>query len=119
MGSWVTYGLGSENRDLPGFIVFVSGGRCPGRQERMGQRIPALGLSGRSVPHGRRPRALPLRSRGHGPRRLRRTSLDALKDLNSLNADELNQPETATRIAQYELAFRMQIVGARDDGYLA
>ncbi len=43
-------------------------------------------------------------------RALRRTSLDALKDLNALQASELNHPETATRIAQYELAFRMQVV---------
>jgi uncharacterized protein (DUF1501 family) len=43
-------------------------------------------------------------------RALRRSSLDALKDLNTLQADELNHPETATRIAQYELAFRMQTV---------
>ena len=52
-------------------------------------------------------------------RDLRRTSLDALRDLNELQANELGHPETLTRIAQYELAFRMQTSRARGDGHLA
>ena len=50
-------------------------------------------------------------------RALRRMSLDALRDLNELQAARLGDPETPTRIAQYELAFRMQIVRARGDGH--
>ena len=64
MGSWVTYGLGSESRDLPGFIVLVSGGvAAQRRQERLGQRLSAVGLPGRAVPHRRRSGALRLRPR--------------------------------------------------------
>ena len=59
LGAWVTYGLGSESRDLPGFIVFVSECLLPARgQERLGQRLPPLGLSRGAMPHRRRPRSL-------------------------------------------------------------
>lgn len=108
MGAWATYGLGSENQDLPGFVVLTSGGKTPdagtsvwgsgflptvyqGVQCRT-QGDPVLYLSN---PPG-------LDSRG------RRQTLDTLKALNELQQREIGDPETLTRIAQYELAYRMQ-----------
>ncbi|MFO0849625.1 MAG: DUF1501 domain-containing protein [Gemmataceae bacterium] len=108
MGAWVTYGLGSESRDLPGFVVLISSGVQPSG----GQNCWSNGfLSG--VYQG-----VQCRSKGDPvlyvsdpagmPRDLRRQTIDAIGDLNKLQADELAHPDTLTRISQYELAFRMQ-----------
>jgi hypothetical protein len=108
MGSWVTYGLGSENEDLPGFVVLISSGVQPnGGKNSFGSGfLPSVfqGVQCRS-------QGDPVLYASDPPgmdRALRRRSLDALNELNSLQAHELGHPETATRIAQYELAFRMQ-----------
>ena len=108
MGSWVTYGLGSENENLPGFVVLISSGVQPSG----GQGLWGTGFVP-SVFQG-----VQCRSKGDPvlyvtdppgmDRELRRKTLDALRDLNEEQARELGHPETATRIAQYELAFRMQ-----------
>ena len=108
MGSWVTYGLGSENQNLPGFIVLVSSGVFPsaGNSDWSSGFLPSVyqGVQCRSqgdpVLYVSNPRGM--------DRALRRLSLDALRDLNEMQATELGNPETRTRIAQYELAFRMQ-----------
>jgi hypothetical protein len=108
MGSWVTYGLGSENEDLPGFVVLISSGVQPnGGKNSFGSGfLPSVfqGVQCRSkgdpVLYASDPAGM--------DRELRRESLDALRDLNELQAAELGHPETLTRIAQYELAFRMQ-----------
>jgi hypothetical protein len=108
MGSWVTYGLGSESQDLPGFIVLVSSGTFPsaGNSDWNNGFLPSVyqGVQCRSqgdpVLYVSNPRGM--------DRDMRRLSLDALRDLNELQAEELGHPETRTRIAQYELAFRMQ-----------
>lgn len=108
MGSWVTYGLGSENDNLPGFVVLISSGVQPsGGQSCWGTGfIPSVyqGVQCRS-------KGDPVLYVSDPPgmdRDLRRKTLDALRDLNQEQADELGHPETTTRIAQYELAFRMQ-----------
>jgi hypothetical protein len=108
MGSWVTYGLGTENENLPGFVVLISSGVQPSAgQSAWGSGfLPSVfqGVQCRSqgepVLYANDPQGM--------DRNLRRKSLDALKDLNELQAAELGNPETVTRIAQYELAFRMQ-----------
>jgi len=108
MGSWVTYGLGTENENLPGFVVLISSGVQPSAgQSAWGSGfLPSVfqGVQCRSqgepVLYANDPQGM--------DRGLRRKSLDALKDLNELQASELGNPETTTRIAQYELAFRMQ-----------
>lgn len=108
MGSWATYGLGTENQNLPGFIVLVSGGTNPSAGNSLWSSgfLPSVyqGVQCRSagepVLYVTDPKGM--------DRKVRRMSLDALKDLNELQADELGNPETRTRIAQYELAFRMQ-----------
>lgn len=108
-GSWVTYGLGTENENLPGFVVLISSGVQPnGGKNSFGSGfLPSVfqGVQCRSkgdpVLYVSNPEGM--------DRDLRRASLDALRDLNQLQADELGHPETLTRIAQYELAYRMQV----------
>jgi hypothetical protein len=104
----VTYGLGSENADLPGFIVLLSGNSLPnGGKSSFGSGfLPSVfqGVQCRSVGDP----VLYVSDPEGMDRSVRRMSLDALKDLNELQARELGSPETVTRIAQYEMAFRMQ-----------
>jgi hypothetical protein len=110
LGSWVTYGLGSENRDLPGFIVFVSGGSLPsaGKSAWGNGFLPSV-YQGVQCRTGGDP-VLYLSDPEGMDRTLRRLSLDALGDLNRMQPAGAARPETDTRIAQYELAFRMQAV---------
>ncbi|MEX2114071.1 MAG: DUF1501 domain-containing protein [Pirellulales bacterium] len=109
-GSWVTYGLGSENSDLPSFIVFVSGGSLPsvGKAGWGNGFLPSV-YQGVQCRTGGDP-VLYLSNPEGMSRPLRRIGLDALGDLNELQAQRSGDAETATRIAQYELAFRMQAV---------
>jgi hypothetical protein len=108
MGSWVTYGLGSENHDLPGFVCLISSGTQPsGGQGLWGSGfIPSVyqGVQCRSkgepVLFANDPAGM--------QRQLRRRTLDTLRELNELQAAELGHPETRTRIEQFELAYRMQ-----------
>ena len=108
LGSWLTYGLGTENADLPGFVVLISSGSQPnGGTSSFGSGfLPSVyqGVQCRS-------KGDPVLYVSDPPgmnRAMRRKTLDALKDLNELQARELGNPETLTRIAQYELAYRMQ-----------
>lgn len=108
MGTWVTYGLGSESENLPGFVVLISSGVQPsGGANCWGSGfLPSVfqGVQCRSkgdpVLYVSDPKGM--------DRDTRRKTLDALRDLNEMQAAELGHPETATRIQQYELAFRMQ-----------
>jgi hypothetical protein len=108
-GSWVTYGLGSESKDLPGFIVLVSGGTLPsaGKSAWGSGFLPSV-YQGVQCRTGGDP-VLYVSDPEGIDRDLRRLSLDALRDLNEMQAKELGSPETQTRIAQYEMAFRMQV----------
>jgi hypothetical protein len=109
LGAWVTYGLGSESDNLPGYVVLISSGVQPngGRNSFGSGFLPSVyqGVQCRS-------KGDPVLYVSDPPgmnRELRRETLDALRDLNELQAQELGHPETRTRIAQYELAFRMQV----------
>jgi len=109
MGAWATYGLGTENENLPGFIVLISSGSQPnGGKNSFGSGfLPTVyqGVQCRSqgdpVLYVSDPEGM--------DRAMRRLTLDALGDLNEIQAREFGHPETLTRIAQYELAFRMQV----------
>jgi hypothetical protein len=109
MGSWLTYGLGTENQDLPGFVVLLSGGTDPtGGKSLWGSGfLPSVyqGVQCRSagepILYANNPAGM--------DRASRRRTLDALDRLNSLEAEATGDPETLTRIQQYELAYRMQI----------
>ena len=82
MGSWATYGLGSENQDLPGFVVLLSGGTDPtGGKSVLGQRLFAERLSRRAVPHAGEPILYANNPDGHDRETRRRTSRCA-QDLN-------------------------------------
>ncbi|MCC6408460.1 MAG: DUF1501 domain-containing protein [Planctomycetes bacterium] len=107
-GSWLTYGLGSENRDLPGFVVLLSGQYAPdGGTSLWGSGfLPTIHQGVRFRSQG--DAVLFLSDPDGLDRAARRRSIDAI---NALNAEELaraGDPEIQTRIAQYELAFRMQ-----------
>jgi Protein of unknown function (DUF1501) len=108
IGAWVTYGLGTENQNLPGFVVLISSGVQPngGTNSYGSGFLPSVfqGVQCRSKGDP----VLYVSDPAGMDRGLRRRSLDALKQLNELQAGELRHPETMTRIAQYELAFRMQ-----------
>ncbi len=109
MGSWLTYGLGSESQDLPGFVVLISGGSDPtGGKSTWGSGfLPSVyqGVQCRSagepILYVNDPKGM--------DRGTRRRSLDALRKLNEIELDQFGDPETQTRISQYELAYRMQI----------
>ena len=108
-GAWTTYGLGSENQNLPGYVVLISSGVQPnGGKSSFGSGfIPSVyqGVQCRS-------KGDPVLYVTDPPgmnRSLRRSSLDALRDLNEAASKDFAHPETLTRMAQYELAFRMQM----------
>jgi hypothetical protein len=109
MGSWVTYGLGTENKNLPGFVVLVSSGTQPsaGPSAWGSGFLPSVfqGVQCRS-------KGDPVLFVSDPPgmdRAMRRRTLDVIRELNEAQEAELGHPETVTRIAQYELAYRMQI----------
>jgi hypothetical protein len=109
LGSWVTYGLGSENANLPGFVVLTSGGNNPDA----GKSIWGSGFLP-SVYQG-----VQCRSEGdpvlflNDPeginRDLRKASIDAINKVNQLEYISYNDPEILSRISQYEMAYKMQI----------
>jgi hypothetical protein len=111
MGAWITYGLGSESQDLPGFVVLQSGPRGP--------RGGALNWGNGFLPTSYQ--GVPFRSvgdpilelsnpKGVTPRRQSET-LDAIRDLNLARLDATGDDEIPTRIASYEMAYRMQTSG--------
>ncbi len=108
MGSWLTYGLGCETQDLPAFVVLVSGGKTPSAGASLwGSGFLPTVYQGVQC----RTQGDPVLYVSNPPgmsRATRRHTLDALKDLNQIELNEVGDPETLTRIAQYELAYKMQ-----------
>ena len=109
IGAWVGYGLGSESQDLPGFVVFSTGKKGPsGGNSNWGNGfLPTVyqGVqfrnSGDPVLYLSNPRGVDLD--------LQRDSLDTVNKLNQLRLSEIGDPEIATRINSYEMAYRMQL----------
>ena len=108
MGSWVTYGLGSENENLPGFIVLVSGGKKPSAGKAAWSPAFLPGVYQGVQCRAKGDPVLYLTDPVGVTSDLRRKALDALNTINKRTYSELGDDETLTRIAQYELAFRMQ-----------
>ncbi|QDT26917.1 hypothetical protein Enr10x_22290 [Gimesia panareensis] len=108
MGSWISYGLGSENRDLPTFVALTSGaGGQPLYDRLWGSGF--LPTKHQGVKFRRSSDPVLFLSNPPGiDKATRREMLDELGALNRISLDEKGDPEIATRIAQYELAFRMQ-----------
>jgi hypothetical protein len=108
MGSWVTYGLGSESRDLPAYIVFNSGKKGPsaGNGNWNSGFLPTV-YSGVEFRSGGDP-VLYLSNPAGVDETIQRQTLDAINQLNRSRLDLTGDPEIATRINSYEMAFRMQ-----------
>lgn len=107
VGSWVLYGLGSESQDLPGYVVLTSrslvrGGGANWSNGFLPPRFQGVQFHDQGEP------VLNLSQPPGIPRSAQRASLDTLAKLNGLRFDKLHDPEIASRIAAYELAFRMQ-----------
>jgi hypothetical protein len=111
MGSWITYGLGSESADLPGFVVLTSEGGAQGqpiaaRQWHSGF-LPSrhqgvkFNSAGDPVNYVRNPPGVDREMQGE--------LVDAVGKLNRIQSKTVDDPEISTRISQYELAFRMQM----------
>jgi hypothetical protein len=110
LGSWVTYGLGTENQNMPGFIVLISSG---GTTANAGKPLWGSGFlpsayqgvqcspAGEPVLYLDNPRGV--------SRQERREVLDAADEINRQTYRQFGNPETVARIAQYEMAFRMQV----------
>ncbi len=112
MGAWVTYGLGSENQNLPAFVVMVSQANALNPDQPLFSRLWGSGFlssryqgvkfaaSGDPVPYLSNPPGVPSQTR--------RRMLDGIAKLNRLLAEKYGDPEIDTRVAQYEMAYRMQ-----------
>ena len=109
-GSWLSYGLGSENKNLPDFCVFLSRGK--GNIQPLASRLWGSGFLN-SIHQGVQFRSaedpvLYLQDPEGMDRTTRRNMLDKLARLNQIQLEEFNDPEISARIAQYEMAYRMQ-----------
>ena len=109
MGAWVAYGLGSMNQDLPAFVVMLSRG---GTDQPLYDRLWGSGFlptryQGIKLHGGKEP-VLYLANPAGCSSQLRREMLDDLGELNRIRHADTGDPEILTRVAQYELAFRMQ-----------
>jgi len=107
MGSWVSYGIGSEAKDLPGFVVLTSGATLSGGTAMWGsgllpssyQGVPFRN-TGDPILHVTNPKGM--------DQKAQRDALDAIKSLNEQRLSRQGDPEIATRISAYEMAYRMQ-----------
>lgn len=107
MGSWVTYGLGSESRDLPGFVVMNSAGGLSGGAGNFGAGFLPSVYQGVPFRKGADP-VLYLSNPSGLSQSLQRHTLDTVKELNERRLGLMGDPEIATRINAFELAYRMQ-----------
>ncbi len=108
MGAWATYGLGSESQDLPGFIVFSSGSKGPsGGNSNWGCGFLPTVYQGVQF-RGTGDPVLYLSNPPGVDRGVQHDSLDAIQALNRLRLGKMGDPEIATRIHSFEMAFRMQ-----------
>jgi uncharacterized protein (DUF1501 family) len=113
MGSWLTYGLGTMNQSLPAFVVLQANHKNPkANVQAISARMWSAGfLSGNYAGVSLRSSGDPvlfLNNPDGVPAEVRRKMLDSLAEMNHLQFEKLGDPETRTRIAQYEMAFRMQ-----------
>jgi hypothetical protein len=108
MGAWVTYGIGSASSDLPGFVVLQSGPRGPrGGHPLWGSGFLPTTFQGVPFRSGGEPILNLTRPKDISDQRQRQV-LDALKELNASRLADTGDPEIATRISSYEMAYRMQ-----------
>ena len=112
IGSWVSYGLGTLNANLPTFVVLVATPSNRDQEQAISARLWSSGyLPGEHAGVSFRAKGDPILFINNPPgvtEEVRRTTLDGLNELNELNYKQVGDPETHTRISQYEMAFRMQ-----------
>ena len=112
MGAWMSYGLGSENQNLPGFVVLVSQKNSLNNAQPLFSRLWGAGfLPSRYQGVRFRSSGDPVLYLSDPPgvsRKSRRRMLDSLAELNNMRSEAFGDPEIDTRIAQYEMAYRMQ-----------
>ncbi|MBX7169258.1 MAG: DUF1501 domain-containing protein, partial [Pirellulales bacterium] len=111
MGSWLLYGLGADGQDLPGFVVMVSTGGYGQKQPIAARQWHSGFLPGKFQGVEFRATGDPVLYVRNPPgvaRQQQRDVVDAVQSLNALEQQRVADPEIATRISQYELAFRMQ-----------
>lgn len=112
LGSWSSYGLGSLNENLPTFVVMVARPTNTEQVQAISARLWSSGfLPGHHAGVSLRTAGDPILYINDPPgvsREVRRTTLDGIRALNEMNFDTFQDPQTATRIEQYELAYRMQ-----------
>lgn len=112
LGSWASYGLGSDNENLPAFVVLVAIPSNREQEQAISGRLWSAGyLSGEHAGVSFRSKGDPILYINNPPGvpdAIRKRSIDGLNRLNQMNYDTLGDPETRTRIRQYEMAFRMQ-----------
>ncbi len=111
IGAWLSYGLGAETEDLPAFVVMISPGKG-GTGQPLYDRLWGSGFLPTRY-QGVKFRSVgdPVLYLSNPPgfsRDLRRQYLDSLRELNQIKLDDYSDPEISTRVAQYEMAFRMQ-----------
>ncbi len=107
MGSWLSYGLGTENQNLPSYVVLTSGrGSSGGTTLWNNGYLPSV--HGGVLLRSQGPPILDLENPQGLPTSLQRKGLDVLRELNQQHYQKMRDPEIASRIANYELAFRMQ-----------
>src|SRR6266700_3986484 len=108
MGSWITYGLGSEAADLPAFVVFSSGKKGPsGGNSNWGSGFLPTVYQGVQFRGGSEP-VLFLNSPRGVDQQLQADSIEAIRTLNQHRLAQVGDPEIATRTSSFEMAFRMQ-----------
>ncbi|MGZ0168255.1 MAG: DUF1501 domain-containing protein [Planctomycetales bacterium] len=107
MGSWLSYGLGSESRNLPGYVVLNSGRGSSGGATLWQSGFLPSAYAGVLFRNQGEP-VLNLSNPNGLPPELQRKGLDVLRNINEGRLEQLGDPEIASRIASYELAFRMQ-----------
>ena len=112
LGSWASYGLGSDNENLPAFVVLVAIPTNREQEQAISARLWSAGyLSGKHAGVSFRSSGDPILYINNPPGvpdALRKRSIEGLNKLNEINYEALGDPETRTRIQQYEMAFRMQ-----------
>ncbi|MDA2923876.1 DUF1501 domain-containing protein [Acidobacteria bacterium AH-259-L09] len=112
MGAWFSYGLGSENRNLPAFVVLLSRGSSENNMQPLFSRLWGSGfLPSNHQGVNFRPGGDPVLYLSNPPgigRSTRRRMLDGIEKLNRMRLETFGDPEIDTRIAQYEMAYRMQ-----------
>jgi hypothetical protein len=108
LGAWTLYGLGSQTQNLPGFVVFSTGSKGPsGGNSNWGSGFLPTTYQGVTFRTSGDP-VLYLSNPAGVDRRLQRDSLDAVNALNRSHLNEVGDPEIATRINSFEMAYRMQ-----------